>query len=92
MNAIPFLIVHSMLDQGCHQSVAERVFLLLQERSERQNEVLWLKMQGYGYQEIAAMIGINRGRAWHIINDTMRRSIYSVIERSTVLPATEAVS
>ena len=85
MNVFPLLAAKAMLQQGCHASVAIRVYHALSEISERQSRVLWLRLQGRSYSDISDELGINKGFAWKIIHGRIRQSIYSVIERSTAI-------
>ena len=91
-NPFPFLIANTILHAGCHQSVAEKVYHALCELPERDCIVLWMRLQGRSYSDIGALTELNKGSVWKIINGPVKRSIYSVIERSTMIPATAMVS
>ena len=82
-NPFPFLVAKHILHAGCHQSVAEKVYSSLCELPEKDSIVLWMRLQGRSYSDIAELVEINKGSVWRIINGPVKRCIYSVIERST---------
>jgi hypothetical protein len=88
----PLLIAQAIIQRKCHISIAARVYEALSTLSERDAEVLWLRMQGKSYGDIGCHMEMNKGMAWKIIHGPVKRSIYSVIERSTQLRETVAVS
>jgi hypothetical protein len=91
-NVFPMLVAKAILYQHCHTSVAARVFEALCELPERESTVLWLRMQGRSYSDIGALLEMNKGMVWKIIHGPVRRSVYSIIERSTAIPVTAGVS
>lgn len=88
----PFLVASHIRGAGCHHSVAEKIQLALQTLPEQDSIVLWMRLQGRSYQDIGEVMGMNKGNIWKIIHGPIRRSIYSVIERSTAIPATAMLS
>ena len=51
----------------------------MDQRSEDEGRVLWLKMQGHSYREIAEIMGLNQGSVWRVINHPIKRSVYSIL-------------
>ncbi len=92
VNLFPFLVANAIGKVGCHQSVAERVYLALCDLPEEDSKVLWFRLQGESYGRIAKIMDMNKGMVWKIINGPIKRSIYSVIEKSTLIPETAMVS
>ena len=91
-NIFPGLIAFHMVASGCHISVAEHVLRVLADKPEKHSAVLWMRMQGYNYSEIGNALNMGRGNVYNMINGPIRRTVYSIIERSTMLAETRAVN
>ena len=92
MTAFPWLVATNMIQRGCQLSVAERVIVALSMRPPAEAAVLWLRMRGDTYREIGWFLGISKDTAWRIIEGPIRQSVYSIIERATLVPETAMVS
>ena len=82
MTVFPLLVEREMLRRGCRLTVAEMVQRAIVDRSAKEAEALWLRIQGQSYDEIAETMGIHKATAWRIINGPVKHTIYSLIERS----------
>ena len=91
-NVFPFLVADAIRAAGCHQSVAEKIQLALEELPPDDSLVLWLRLQGRSYGDIGETLNMNKGQAWNIIHHRIKRSVYSIIEHSTAIPVTAMVS
>jgi hypothetical protein len=85
-HAFPLLIANTILHAGCHQSVAERVYDALCDMPQDDCMVLWLRIQGRSYRDIAQLLDINKDKAWRIVHGPIKRSVYSIFEHSTHIP------
>lgn len=85
-NLFPFLVASAIRQAGCHRSVAEKIQLALEELPQDDSIVLWLRLQGRSYRDIGETLGFSRMKAYRVIHNDLRNSIYSVIERSTSIP------
>lgn len=88
----PAMIANKIQEAGCHASVAENVYHALCELPDNDCIILWLRLQGRSYGDIGETMEMNKGRVWKIIHGSIRKSVYSIIEHSTAIPATAMLS
>jgi hypothetical protein len=81
----PILIAQRMIQAGCHISVAQRVRLALEDRTDAENMIFWLRMQGRSYGDIGELMEMNKGLVWRIVHGSLKRCVYSVLESATAL-------
>lgn len=91
-NLFPYLVADAIRQAGCHQSVAEKIQMALEELPPDDSIVLWLRLQGRSYRDIGETLGFSRMKAFRVIHNDLRNSIYSVIEHSTAIPVTAMLS
>ena len=85
MSDMAILIAYEILSKGCYLSTAENVKNAMEILTDRDNQILWLRIQGRSYGEIGSALRMNKGLVCKIVNTRIRRSIYSVIERATCI-------
>lgn len=79
MNVFPLLIARSMLQYGCRLSIAEQVQQAITDRPEIEAQILWMKLRGDSYSQIAEAIGLNKGSVWRLVNSQIKNTVYSVL-------------
>jgi hypothetical protein len=80
----PILVAHEMLHQGCALSVAYKVKTAMESKTDDDALVLWLRMKGETYRSIGDMMGCSHVRVYRIVNNVLRNTVYSIIEKSVM--------
>ena len=83
----PFLLMaeQAILMRGCQFSIAEKVRQALADQPAEEPMVLWMRINGASYQEIADVLDCNKGTAWKFVNRRLRDHVYSVFVVATDL-------
>lgn len=85
MSIFPILVAQTMARNGVRYSIAHRVQEALEARTDTENMVFWLRLQGRNYADIADELRISKSMVWRMIHGPIRNAVYSVLEAGTFM-------